>query len=108
MHGRQSSFTKRRPRNLLELPWYQGDGNHDMGKTDPCCVCAKLYCPTHNATYLPWCMPSFTYRVPMPEVNTEIIGLDTNFDWQGDCGDAVLCWYDVLNGMAYAGARCVV
>lgn len=102
-------------RHLVKLPWYTVYGNHDMGKSDPCpCDGTGMYChQTNNAAYPTWIMPNLTYHVPMPELNIEIIGLDTNFDWQGDickyanCGDTTTCYYNLLKRTAYAGTHFV-
>ena len=100
-------------RHFVNLPWYTENGNHDMGKSDPCpCDGTGMYChQTNNAAYPTWIMPHLTHHVPMPELNIEIIGLDRNFDWQGEtckyayCGDSTTCYYNLLKRTAYAGTH---
>jgi len=97
-------------RDLTRLPWYSVYGNHDMGSRDPCpCDSTGMGCKQVQNTRFPtWVMPNLSYSIPIPELNIEIIGLDTNFDWQGaiceaiDCGGGTSCYTALLDRTLWA------
>jgi len=67
---------------LFGIPWLAVMGNHDLGNADPTCACGKG-CKQFNGAHRPantdlfW-MQNYYWQYSIPEVNLEIIGLDTN------------------------------
>eukprot|EP01065_Artemidia_motanka_P008037 TRINITY_DN14016_c0_g1_i1.p1 TRINITY_DN14016_c0_g1~~TRINITY_DN14016_c0_g1_i1.p1 ORF type:complete len:373 (+),score=95.96 TRINITY_DN14016_c0_g1_i1:488-1606(+) len=78
-------------RDLTSLPWYSVYGNHDMGNQDPCPCGDPSSCNQVNNSVPNWVMPDLTYHVAREDLGVELIGLDTNVDWQNEICDYVPC-----------------
>lgn len=68
--------------SLTEVPWLAVYGNHDHGSKDPGCACGKG-CNQFNSAGRPagaenYWMPDYYWHYLIPEIELEVIGLDTN------------------------------
>merc|ERR1712159_505553 len=62
-------------------------GNHDHGDDDPGCNCGK-YCRQISTAPKLWYMPHYNWNYYIPDIDLEIVGLDTtNVDVGGIGGD---------------------
>lgn len=68
------------------VPWYSVYGNHDYQHDQCACSeklehCAQVNNDTNNLNFFQ--MPSWTYWMPKPELDLEIVGMDMNFFMNG-------------------------
>jgi hypothetical protein len=76
--------------SLTDVPWLGVYGNHDLGSDDPGCACGKG-CNQFNSAGRPagtenfW-IPDYYWHYLIPEIQLEVIGLDTNAADAGGLG----------------------
>lgn len=76
---------------LYNVPWLSVMGNHDHGNDDPTCACGKG-CKQFNGFHRPggtekyWMPDYFWHYGPIPGVDLEVIGLDSNAVDVGNLG----------------------
>jgi predicted phosphodiesterase len=74
-------------RELRALPWYSIYGNHDLHMDRGICSWddrqgAQINADFNNRNF--FYMPSTSYFAEIPELNSEIIAVDQNYEWQGE------------------------